>query len=91
MTYLLGWKTQSNTYLAADSMLTGAASSIDGQSSFGERHICDGQNSVAERGLKIVVTEDLAIGLCGDFQLARNLACSLVHSYRRLGGAPMFL
>lgn len=84
MTYLLGWKTQSNAYLAADSVLTGAASSIDGQSSFGERHICDGQNSVAERGLKIVVAEDLAIGLCGDFQLARNLAWSLVHSYRRL-------
>ncbi len=84
MSYLLGWKTRSNAYIAADSMLTGAVTSIDAQSSFGESQICEGGNSVAERALKITVDEDLAIGLCGDFRVARGLASSVIRSYRRL-------
>lgn len=84
MSYVLGWKTRSNVYLAADSMITSGATSIDTQSSFGERHICEDGVSVSERALKIVADEDLAIGLCGGFRLARNLAASIVRSFRRL-------
>jgi hypothetical protein len=84
MSYVLGWKTRSNVYVAADSMITSAPTSIDAQSSFGERQISEGGVSVAERGLKIVVDGDLAIGLCGDSQVARSLAASLFRSYRRL-------
>ena len=72
MSYVLGWKTQSNVYLAADSMITSAPTKVDVQSSFGERHICEGTISVAERALKIVVDDDLAIGLCGDFRNPSN-------------------
>ncbi len=84
MSYVLGWKTRSNVYIAADSMITGAATSINDHSSFGERQIVDGSDSVAERALKIVVNDDLAIGLCGDFRLARDLASSVFRAYRRL-------
>ena len=84
MSYVLGWKTRSNVYLAADSMITSAPTSIDVQSSFGERQIGEGSISVAERGMKIIVDEDLAIGLCGDFRVARGLASSVIRSYRRL-------
>lgn len=83
MSYVLGWKTRSNVYLAADSMITSGVTSIDVQSSFGERQICEGGVSVAERALKIVVDDDLAIGLCGDFRRARDLASSVFQSYRR--------
>lgn len=84
MSYVLGWKTQSNTYVAADSMITGTAPSSDVQSSFGERQISGCSVSVAERALKIIVDGDLAIGLCGVFRLARSLASDVIRSYRRL-------
>lgn len=84
MSYVLGWKTQSNVYIAADSMITSAPTMIADQSSFGERQIREGGISVAERGMKIVVDNDLAIGLCGDFRIARNLASSVILGNRRL-------
>lgn len=82
MTYVLGWKTKSNVYLAADSMITGASTTIEDQSSFGESHIKDGVDSVSERALKIVLDGDLAIGLCGNFQLAIDMATFIFRSYR---------
>lgn len=84
MTYVLGWKTLSNAYIAADSVITSARVATEDQSSFGERQICDSNVSVSERALKIVTDDDLAIGLCGDFQAAQDLASNLFRSYRRL-------
>ncbi len=83
MSYVLGWKTRSNVYLAADSMLTSSPVSIDAYSSFGERQFTEGKVSIAERGLKIVTDEDLAIGLCGDFERARDLAAMVFDAYGR--------
>jgi len=83
MSYVLGWKTRSNVYIAADSVTTTTPIPVSVQSNFGERQICEGGTSVAERALKIVVDGDLAIGLCGDFGRARELAGSVFQSYKR--------
>lgn len=83
MSYVLGWKTRSNIYIAADSAITGRPATHDVYSSFGERHILNGSDSVAERAQKIVVDDDLAIGLCGDFSTARDLASFVFDSYQR--------
>lgn len=72
MSYVLAWKTRSNVYIAADSAITSAPISIDAYSSFGERQICDGNVSVSERAMKIVVNDDRPSIVIGRSIIARR-------------------
>lgn len=56
---------------------------VAAQTSFGEAQISETGRSVSERVMKIVTSDELAIGLCGDFACAREIAAFIFASFRR--------
>ncbi len=82
MTYILGWKTGSAVYLAADSAIehkqstnptnpTRVSQSIT--SSFGERSVYEPQRTVIEGVQKLINLGDAAVAICGDYGLCREV------------------
>ena len=73
MTYVLGWKSNSEVFLAADSALTTFSDSpkLDfKRSSFGQRHILETSKKVEERSSKLFLKENIGVAMAGRYDLA---------------------
>lgn len=81
MTYALGWKSDSEVFLAADTALT---SPIDAmgfhtvESSFGQEHVLNDQEEerVEERVVKLFLRNNIGITFAGSYALAIRVAAS---------------
>lgn len=75
MTYLIGWKTETSVFLAADSALTSRRGlSLDVNfSSFGEEHLNDGQRIVEERMPKMLMKNNIGAAFAGTVSLATDI------------------
>ena len=76
MTYALGWKTEKNVFLAADSALTTFDQSAEPdreRSSFGENHHKDPVKKVEERMPKLLLRKNIGATFAGNVQLATQI------------------
>ncbi|PIR48143.1 hypothetical protein COU80_05970 [Candidatus Peregrinibacteria bacterium CG10_big_fil_rev_8_21_14_0_10_55_24] len=73
MTYALGWKTENEVYLAADSAITLKNSQETpgrAKSSFGEGHLRGSEKFVEERMQKLLLRNGIGVAFAGNVQLA---------------------
>lgn len=79
MTYVLGWKSDSKVFLAADSALTTISDSprLDlPRSSFGQNHVVASERKVEERALKLFLKENIGVAIAGRYDLAVRITKS---------------
>lgn len=73
MTYILGWKSNSEVFLTADSALTTRSDSpkLDLlKSSFGQEHVLETDRKVEERSSKLFLKENIGVAMAGRYDLA---------------------
>ncbi|UPA22830.1 hypothetical protein K8942_01290 [Candidatus Peribacteria bacterium] len=77
MTYALGWKTESEVFLAADTAITTRGDNVQDldrpKSSFGQQHIKEEKRKVEERDVKLHLKNNVGITFAGDVSLAREI------------------
>ena len=73
MTYVLGWKSNSEAFLTADSALTTLSDSPKLnflKSSFGQEHVLETKRKVEERSSKLFLRENIGVAMAGRYDLA---------------------
>jgi hypothetical protein len=77
MTYALGWKTENEVFLSADTAITTYSDDPELEfdvTSFGENHVADSEKKVEERLVKLFLKDGIGLTFAGNVRLAFKIA-----------------
>ena len=92
MTYALGWKTEHEAFLAADTVITTRGDSVAlnrEQTSFGEKHHKDARHKAEESYLKLFLKSNVGVSFAGDVRLARDMIKTFYEEIEGKGSTPL--